>query len=113
MASEKSFAPTFGNGVGPVFRKCAFATQRGKETLVFACFFKEGENVERVLADHLSARYAGHPLHGAIPDCVAARAIKREYAVDAGVEQMTQKKIFLDIAQEWSGNCAGIVGCRG
>ena len=113
MASEESFASSFGNGVRPVFRKCAFATQRGKETLVFARFFKEGENVERVLAEHRCARYSGHAFHGAIPDGIAARAIKREDAVDAGVEQTSQKKIFLNIVQEWSGNCAGSAGVGG
>ena len=113
MASEESFASSCRNGVRPVFRNCTFTTQRGKETLVFARLFKEGKNVERVLAEHLCSRYSGHTLHGGIPDGVAARAIKREYAVDAGVEQTNEKKIFLDIVQEWSGNCAGSAGCRG
>ena len=86
MAPEESFASSFRNGVRPVFRSRTFATQRGKETLVFPRFFQEGENVERVLAKHVCAGYSGDTLHRAIPDGVAARAIKREYAVDAGVE---------------------------
>ena len=113
MASEESFASGFGNGVRPVFRGCAFATQRGKETLVFTRFFKEGENVESVLAKHPCAGYSGYTLHCAIPDGVAARAIKREYAVDAGVEQTSEKKTWLDVVQELLGNCAGSAGCRG
>ena len=113
MPSEESFASGFGNGVRPVFRNCAFATERGKETPVFARFFEERENVERVLAQYLCARYSGDPLHGAIPDGVAAGAIKREDAVDAGVEQASKKKVFFDVVQEWSGNCAGIVAFGG
>ena len=103
MTSEESFASGFGNRVRPVFRFRAFATERGEETLVFARFFKEGENVKCISAEHVCAAYSGDTFHCAIPDRVAARPIKREYAVDAGVEQSGEKKILLAMVQVWSG----------
>ena len=95
VASEKAFATRFGNGVRSVFRNCAFATQRGKETFVLAGFSEEGKNVERVFAEDLFGRYTGDTLHRLIPDGVAATAIKREYAVDAGVEQALEEQVIL------------------
>ena len=104
MASEKAFATRFWNGIRSVFRNCAFASQGGKETFVLSCFSEEGENVERVFAEHDFGRSAGDTLHRLIPGGIAAAAIKGEYAVDAGVEHAGEKEILLESRLVHSGS---------
>ena len=70
-----------------VFRNRSLSGKRGGKAVVAARFTQKRKHVDYAFTHHLGAAEARDTLHPSIPRDDLAVAIKREDAIDAGVDQ--------------------------